>query len=322
MTYPPESRRRRSSYKRALKRRKIAIGASVVGALLLMGVFALSANLASRSGESSHVAILAGDDLSDLNVGSGKGAQSLPAAEGVAAGKGVSHKKQKAGPVRDRKTGRLVYRYSVVPGGVRTPAELAEAAAHDPDVALHYSRLNFRRARLVRLLVDQKMYVSYRKGGRILWTKKPHLIRAGETVITDGKVTARTRCGNRLASKPKGITEADEPTQSQLNQPVAVEGEEMRPPVTSPDEPQLAPLVASGPSPQGPFGEPIWRNPFFGGGGGGSCPIDPLTHHCKKKKKHHPPPPVPEPGTVVMVGSGILLMTRKYWMGQWQALTS
>ena len=324
MIYPPETRRRRSHYKRALKRRRIVIAVSVVGVFLLLGVFALSASLASRSQTSSRVAILAGDDLSDLSVGSGK-----PAADaGFSAGE-VSKTAPKAGsapepgsaPEKDKKNGRLVYRYSVVPGGVRTPAELAEAVAHDPDVALHYSRLNFRRARLVRLLVDQKMYVSYRKGGRILWTKKPHLIRAGETVITDGKVTARTRCGNRLASKPKGITEADEPTQDQLNQPVAVAGEPMRPPVTSLEEPQLAPLVASGPT-QGPFGEPIWRSPFVGGGGGSSCPIDPLTHHCKKKKHHHPPPPVPEPGTIVLVGSGLLLMTRRYWASQWQGLTS
>ena len=85
-------------------------------------------------------------------------------------------------PVGQKKPARIVYQYSVVPGGVQSVSELAAAVAHDPDVALHYSRLNFRRAHVVRLTQNEKFYISYRRHGRILWTKKPHLIRAGEEV--------------------------------------------------------------------------------------------------------------------------------------------
>jgi len=306
--YPTGTRRRRSWYTRALKRRKAAWLLLAVSVPMLIGVYTLSARwpASSFSSSSGAVASLPGDDLSDLSVDGQVGpVQSLPAPDAVAP--------KPASAPKNEKHGRLVYQYSVVPGGVQTPAELAEAVAHDPDVALHYSRLDFRHARLVRLVADQKMYVSYRKGGRILWTKKPHLIRAGETVITDGKVTARTRCGNRLAAKPKGITEAEEPSEAQLNQPVAVADQPILPPVTA-LHPVLEPLVATGPT-TGPIGEPVFIGPFGGGGGGGGptgkCRIDPLTHHCKKK--HHGPPPVPEPGTLVLVGSGILALVRRHW---------
>jgi len=312
--YPSGTRRRRSSYTRALKRQKTVLLLLLACVPVLIGVYALSSAVASWSSArtaSSLRAELPGNDLSDLAVDSGKDLSAL-ALQSTA----TPAKKAKSAVHANLKHGRLVYPYSVVPGGVQTPAELAEAAKHDPDVALHYSRLNFRQARLVRLIADQRMYISYRKGGRILWTKKPHLIRAGETVITDGKVTARTRCGNRLAAKPKGITETEEPTEAQLDRPVASVDDMMRPPVTSLDE--GSPLVASSSTPVGPLGEPVWRSPFLGGGGGAHCPIDPETHKCKKKKHHHPPT-VPEPGTLVLVGSGILMVGRKYLTAFWKS---
>jgi len=224
-------------------------------------------------------------------------------------------------PAQD-KSQRLVYQYSVVPGGVRDVAELSQAVAHDPDVALHYVSFNFRRAQLVRLPADRKMYISYRRHGRILWTKTPHLILAGEKVITDGKVIARTRCGNRLASKPEGLTAPDEPSEAQLNQPVAVKGDPVRPPTLMAQKSTLLPpLVAQGP-PVGPVGIPIGIGPPVGGGGGGSvCETeaqeaaehDHDTGELICPKKHHPPPPaVPEPATYLLMGSGVLFLAYQF----------
>ncbi len=220
-----------------------------------------------------------------------------------------------------KKQSRLVYQYSVVPGGVQDVAELSAAVAHDPDVAFHYARLDFRRAHLVRLPADRKMYISYRRHGRILWTKTAHLIRAGETVITDGKVTARTRCGNRLASKPEGLTAPDEPSEAQLNQPVAVAGDPVRPPtLLAQKSALLPPLVASSPTP-GPVGIPILIGPIIGGGGGATCETEAQEarehdHDTGElicpKNPHNPPPPVPEPATYLLMGSGVLLLAYQF----------
>ena len=218
----------------------------------------------------------------------------------------------------DRKSARLVYQYSVVPGGVQDVHELSEAVAHDPDVALHYAALDISRAHLVRLAADRKMYVSYRRNGRILWTKTAHLIRAGEKVITDGKVTARTRCGNRLASKPEGLTAPDEPSEAQLNQPVAVAGDPMRPPTLLAEQRSalLPPLVANGPTGPGPVGVPILIGPPIGGGGGSTCETEAqeAAEHDHDKNEpicphgHKPPPPVPEPTTYLLMVTGMLLV--------------
>ena len=223
------------------------------------------------------------------------------------------------------KPARLIYQYSVIPGGVHDAHELSQALAHDPDVALHYAEFNFRRARVVRLLASQKMYMSYRRHGRILWTKTAHLIPAGEEVITDGKVTARKRCGNRLASKPEGLVAPDEPSEAQLSQPVAIKGDPIRPPMLlAQNSPLMPPIVANGPVGPGPIGIPIVIGPVIGGGGGSTCETaeqEAAEHDHDKnelicpKHPHNPPPPVPEPGTYLLMGSGVLLLAyqlRKY----------
>jgi hypothetical protein len=217
---------------------------------------------------------------------------------------------------------RFVYQYSVIPGGVQDVYELSQAVAHDPDVALHYADFNFRHARVVRLLASQKMYMSYRRHGRILWTKTPHLILAGEEVITDGKVTARKRCGNRLASKPEGLVAPDEPSESQLNQPVAIAGDPVRPPMLlAQNSPLMPPLVANGPVGPGPIGIPIVVGPVIGGGGGSTCETaeqEAREHDHDKnelicpKKPHKPPPPVPEPATYLLMGSGVVLLAYQF----------
>jgi hypothetical protein len=166
------------------------------------------------------------------------------------------------------------------------------------------------------------MYMSYRRHGRILWTKTPHLILAGEEVITDGRVTARKRCGNRLASKPEGLVAPDEPSESQLNQPVAMAGDPVRPPTLLAQKSLLLPpLVASAPVGPGPIGIPIVIGPVIGGGGGATCETaeqEAREHdHDKNElicptKPHKPPPPVPEPATYLLMGSGVLLLAYQF----------
>jgi hypothetical protein len=109
------------------------------------------------------------------------------------------------------KTDRILYPYSVIPGGVQNSAELRSAVAHDDTVAHHYADFNLHDARVTRLRAARAVFVSYRIGSRIFWTKNRLNLPAGETVMTDGEHMARTRCGNRLSDVPIGPVLQNEP---------------------------------------------------------------------------------------------------------------
>jgi hypothetical protein len=120
------------------------------------------------------------------------------------------------------KTARPVYPYSLVPGGVHDPKELAQAFEHDPVLASHYRGFDFRRARVVELAADRTVYVSYRIAGHVYWTTKKVMLHRGEKVITDGKMTLRTRCGNQVSETAKQETSPHEPAIAKMEEPMKV----------------------------------------------------------------------------------------------------
>jgi hypothetical protein len=120
------------------------------------------------------------------------------------------------------KGSRRVYPYSVVPGGVEDARELKWAAANDPVVAAHYAGFDYDHASVVRLTVDQTVFVSYRIGNHIYWTRHRLQLRKGEKLITDGKITARARCGNRVEEIPQQEQSASEPPPAKFEEPVVV----------------------------------------------------------------------------------------------------
>jgi hypothetical protein len=69
-------------------------------------------------------------------------------------------------------TGRPVYAYSVIPGGVANAQELSRASLRDPIVAAHYADFHVPSAHLIRLLQERRVYLSYRIGNRVYWTKQ------------------------------------------------------------------------------------------------------------------------------------------------------
>jgi hypothetical protein len=111
----------------------------------------------------------------------------------------------------DADSSRLVYRHSVVPGGVYSDGELRAAMRHDPVVAAHFTTLGRTRLRTEIVTNDRMVYVSYRKGDDIYWTRNKVLLRAGETILTDGRTQIRTRCGNCISDAPVTPVAADEP---------------------------------------------------------------------------------------------------------------
>lgn len=112
---------------------------------------------------------------------------------------------------------RKIYKYSVVPGGVYSAAELAAARRSDPVVAAHFADFG-KNTWLTTLKEDMYVYVSYRVGNQVLMTKKKHKVCKGEVVITDGTNYARTRCANRITKvfRPPALA-FDEPTPPQFD---------------------------------------------------------------------------------------------------------
>lgn len=113
-----------------------------------------------------------------------------------------------------------VYPYSVVPGGVRDARELKWVTEHDPVVAQHYAGFDYGRAHVVKVVLAREVYVSYRIGSKLYWTRHPIHLKKGETLLTDGSMTARTRCGNRVEETPQQATSNFEPPAAAFDEPM------------------------------------------------------------------------------------------------------
>jgi hypothetical protein len=207
---------------------------------------------------------------------------------------------------------RLVYPYSVIPGGVRSSDELHEIVKHDPVVAQHFSGFDYARAHVIEVERPKLVYVSYRRGAQVHWSSKQLMLRVGEKLLTDGHIAARTRCGNQVSVLPQSNTAPNEPTMAELERPDAVASgrEELFP--QGAHALQLDPLMPVGP-PYAGFPQPGGFMPFpFGGGPGGPSPggcMETKKHTDSKTPKPNctptpPPPAVPEPSSLVLVLSG------------------
>ena len=228
---------------------------------------------------------------------------------------------------------RPIYPYSVVPGGVKDAHELKWAAQHDPVVASHYAGFDYDHARIVRLVLARTVYVSYRIGNKIYWTRHRVRLKKGESLITDGKITARTRCGNRVEEVAQQATSQSEPPAAKFEELVQPNlGTALsQPPVpfqstllTRPPLPGLGPAPPLGlydPLGGGYPWVPIAPPPLPGVCGIGKKPgkegIVSVIGHGKKKKTIGPCPSggggtteVPEPGTWLLFASGLAFL---YW---------
>ena len=198
-------------------------------------------------------------------------------------------------------TGRPVFPFSVIPQGVNSAQELKAVLAHDPVAKAHYAGFSAATARVVRVDKPRAVHVSYRVGNRIYWTKNRMWLRRGETLISDGKNLARTRCGNRISGEAALPVLEHEPQMKMLDEPAPI------------PEPQFAetpldfmaltaaqgsPLPVGAPAPgghlvppPGVFGPPI-----------GCC----VGIHSGGPPVLPPPVGTPEPGAGLLLLFGIL----------------
>ena len=203
---------------------------------------------------------------------------------------------------------RPIYPYSVIPGGVRDREELASSAQSDPVVAAHFADFNIRKAKLVKAEETQFVHVSYRLQNRVYWTAKKVKLPKGETLITDGKETARTRCGNRVSALPQDPVSEKEPPIEDLDTQLVekVDTVQLETFVDTPWEPaKIAPLA-----PVVPIPSPALITPYV--------PPKPATI---LPRYYHPPRfriplvPVSEPGSLILLISGltVLVAVRITW---------
>lgn len=198
---------------------------------------------------------------------------------------------------------RPLYPLSVIPRGVADAQELKMALAHDPIASAHYAGFSVMKAAVITVQKPRAVYVSYRSGNQIYWTRSRMWLHRGETLISDGRNSARTRCGNRISEVPLLPVSAHEPPLKMLEEPAALPDPlfESNPPspiwLAGTQEP-LPPGVISNPPPV-LGGPPIWPVLCCGG-----LPLPP---------PNTPPvvvPPVvtPEPGVWMLMISGIVFV--------------
>lgn len=118
---------------------------------------------------------------------------------------------------------RRVYPFSIIPGGAFSKEELVHALESDPVAESHYGMFQRAQLRPVRSTFTKPVYLSYRKGNLIFWTSHPVYLHEGETVLTDGNLYARGRCGNRISLAPQAPVAEAEPATAVLDTPEPME---------------------------------------------------------------------------------------------------
>ncbi len=203
-----------------------------------------------------------------------------------------------------------VYPYSIIPGGLKEVSDLKYATLRDYVVRGHYANFNFNRAHFIRVTQPRAVYLSYRIRDAVYWTHKKALLHPGELLVTDGKTTARARCGNQISDVAKPNVSDEEPAEDILDQPVAgiVPGRMPALPMLragglppfDPGDPKL--FAAAFLFPYVPMNAPL---------PGGRCRAGETAIDGRCHKPAHRPV-VPEPSTWLLASSGLALLMWRY----------
>ncbi len=185
------------------------------------------------------------------------------------------------------------------------------------------------------------VYLSYRKGGSVFWTRKPVDLPPGETLLTDGVLYARARCGNQVSEYPQEPVAEVEPAEVELNETDSEAEQQAEPPAPDVAAVNIARAAAAAmPERSTRRASPGFTAirsgtgftryyPLSGGSGGiargtrsdanGSAAAGGQTESGNPQAAPFiarmviPDTPVPEPGTVVMIGLGLAALGVTEW---------
>jgi hypothetical protein len=237
-------------------------------------------------------------------------AASKPAVQSSSASEQLAEAARPAMPANAARNSRPIYPFSLVPGGVYSAEELRSAMSVSKELRAHYSDFDLGHVQLVREKENIPAYVSYRRNGQIFWTKHPLMLHAGELVLTDGHYIVRARCANQISMVPREPVEVS---------PEKVENHlETAAPEAPVDYAKLEPLNSALFPITGavPLGPPVAGFPPTGVVVTGTAPLPPgpiipITPVCTTcgQTPTPPPVPVPEPGSAVLAGVSLVLLS-------------
>ena len=201
---------------------------------------------------------------------------------------------------------RVVYPYSIVAGGVHSADDARAAVASDPVVARHYRDVVIDALQVETVTSPRAVYVSYRRGNEVFWTKKKLVLHPGEMLLSDGANQVRARCGNRVSEQWQTPVSDVDPPAAALEQaaPIVVPEQVPWPSFAEWEEP--APFTAAELASQPLVARQVDADPLPGAplllpgllSLAGSSRIDSLADPGDFGT-------VPEPGTLVLVGLGL-----------------
>ena len=91
--------------------------------------------------------------------------------------------------------------YPMIPGGVSSREDVRAAIERDAVVAAHFTFVHIESLREQRS-EGRMVFVSYRIGDEVHWSRERVALEPGELVLTDGSHEIRARCGNLVSENP------------------------------------------------------------------------------------------------------------------------
>lgn len=184
-------------------------------------------------------------------------------------------------------------------GLVKTVADLRRVVETDSALAAHFKDFDWANAKEGSLEEAVWTPVAYRSGDVIRMTKKRVLLPKGDGYITDGKRRIRTFCCNDYSESAPPPQVLAPPTEEKVDSAM---------PRRQSAEPPRE--IVAGPPLQKSAGSPVQ---WSAGPPSRVAMARPLAVYPPKRT---PPTPVPEPGTIILFGTGAGLFGLVRWFGR------